>query len=143
MAEARHELICKMNLTREFPRSPKEQMADLVHIPRMADKARAARNNTLGEYIYPCPLDEIMLEFMGVDSETFQHRAGEDTAEALSAWVATQCRHRSQEEKIAVNETLLNRQPDNPEKWNKFSRSGERFPGWGFCLFFGFSGYFS
>jgi len=77
-----------MNLTQEFPRSPKEQMAGLVHIPRMKDKARAARDNTLGEYIYPCPLDEIMLEFLDVDSETFQHRACDDTEETLAAWVA-------------------------------------------------------
>ncbi len=115
-----------MNLTLEFPRSPKEQMAGLVHLPRMADKARAARDNTLGEYIYPCPLDEIMLKFMGVDSDTFQHRAGDDMEEALAAWVATQCRHRSQEEVIAVNETLLNRQPDNPEKWKKFYEIRDR-----------------
>jgi hypothetical protein len=115
-----------MNLTEKFPRSPKEQMAGLVHIPRMTDKARAARDNTLGDYIYPCPLDKIMLEFLDVDSETFQHRACGDTEETLAAWVAGRCRHRSQEEKIAVNGALLNGQPDNPEKWEYFYETRDR-----------------
>ncbi len=60
-----------MNLTLQFPRSPNEAMAGLVHIPRMLDKARAAHQGTLGEYIFPCPLDEMLLEFVGVDFKEF------------------------------------------------------------------------
>lgn len=109
-----------MNLTQEFPRSPREKIADLAHLPRMIDKARAARQNTLGEYIYPCPMDEIMLEFLGVDADTFQEKACHDTEEALSAWIASQCQNRSLGDKDAVNNKILKSQPDNPEKRETF-----------------------
>ena len=109
-----------MNLTQEFPRSPREKIADMVHLPRMIDKARAAQQNTLGEYIYPCPLDKIMLEFLGVDSDTFQEKACNDTEETLSAWIISQCQNRSLRDKDAVNNKMLGSQPDNPEKWETF-----------------------
>ncbi len=115
-----------MNLTQEFPRSPKDQMAGLVHFPRMVDKARAARQNTLGEYIFPCPLDKIMLEFMDVDAETFQQRACDDPEETLSGWIAAQCQNRSQDEKTAVNHKILNSRPDDPDKWKTFYEIRDR-----------------
>ena len=95
-------------------------MAGLAHIPRMADKARAARQNTLGEYIYPCPLDQIMLEFLKVDAEAFQQKVDNESEEALSTWVASQCQNRSLGDKDAVNNKILKGQPDNPEKWETF-----------------------
>jgi hypothetical protein len=109
-----------MNLTQETPRSPREKIADLAHLPRMIDKARAAQQNTLGEYIYPCPLDNIMLEFLGVDSDTFQKKACNDPEESLSAWILSKCQNRSLGDKDAVNNKILKSQPDNPEKWNTF-----------------------
>jgi hypothetical protein len=109
-----------MNLNQEFPRSPKEKLVDLVHLPRMIDKVRAARQNTLGEYIYPCPLDKIMLDFLGVDSCAFQEKVCSNTEEVLSAWVASQCENRSLGDKQAVNNKILKGQPDSPEKWETF-----------------------
>lgn len=109
-----------MNLTQESPRSPREKIADLAHLPRMIDKARAAQQNTLGEYIYPCPLDKIMLEFLGVGPDTFQKKACNDTEEALSAWVISQCQSYSLGDKDAVNNKILKSQPDSPEKWKTF-----------------------
>lgn len=109
-----------MNLTQESPRSPREKIADLAHLPRMIDKARAARQNTLGEYIYPCPLDKIMLEFLGVDSETFQKKACNDSEELLSAWVQSLCENRSLGDKDAANNKVLRSHPDNPEKMKTF-----------------------
>ena len=38
-------------------------------LPRMIDKARAYNSKTLGEYIFPCPLDKIILEFLNTDYE--------------------------------------------------------------------------
>jgi len=109
-----------MNLAQESPRSPREKLADLVHLPRMIDKARAAQQNTLGEYIYPCPLDQIMLEFLGTDSDTFQEKACNNTEETLSDWIASQCQNRSLGDKDAVKNKILKGQPDDPEKWNYF-----------------------
>jgi len=115
-----------MNLTRDTPRSPKEKLANLVHIPRMRDKARAAQQNTLGEYIYPCPLDNIMLEFIGVDSSTFQQNACVGTEADLSAWVNTQCENHSGEEMDTVNHRVIGSQPNDPEAWKYFNETRDR-----------------
>ncbi len=115
-----------MNLTLDHPRSPKEKMAGLVHVPRMVDKARAAQQNMLGEYIYPCPLDDIMLEFIGVDSKTFQQMACNDTEEVLSAWITEQCKNRSREEHDATNNRILESRPEDPEKWRVFNEARDR-----------------
>jgi len=115
-----------MNLAQESPRSPREKLADLAHIPRMIDKARAAKQNTLGEYIYPCPLDQIMLEFLGIDSNTFQEKACNNTEETLSDWVALQCQNRSLGDKDAVNNKILKGQPDSPEKWESLHETHNR-----------------
>ena len=109
-----------MNLAQESPKSPKEKLAGLAHVPRMIDKARAAQQNTLGEYIYPCPLDKIMLEFLEVDSDTFLKIACNDTETAISEWVDSQCHNRSLGDKEAINNKILNSQPDSPDKWNYF-----------------------
>jgi hypothetical protein len=109
-----------MNLTQTPPRSPREIITGLAHVPRMIDKARAAQQSTLGEYIYPCPLDKIMLGFLGVDSDTFQKKASNDTETAISEWIDSQCHNRSLEDKIEVNNKILNSQPDSPDKWKYF-----------------------
>ena len=110
-----------MNLTEESPRSPREKIADLVHVPRMIDKARADRQNTLGEYIYPCPMDKMMLEFLKVDSDSFQEKACNDTEENLLSWINLRCQNRSAGDKEAINNKILKAHPDNPEKQEYFN----------------------
>jgi len=60
-----------LNLNIAVPRSSKDTLAGLAHLPRMIDKARALRNNTLGEYIYPWPIDRHVLNFLETDPEDF------------------------------------------------------------------------
>jgi len=62
------EKVTALNLNVAVPRSSKDTLAGLAHLPRMIDKARALRNNTLGEYIYPCPLDWHVLNFLATDN---------------------------------------------------------------------------
>ena len=112
-----------MNLTEESPRGPREKIADLVHIPRMIDKARAARQNTLGEYIYPCPMDKMMLEFLKVDQDAFQEKACNDTEDSLTNWITMQCQNRSSEDKDTINNRILKAHPDNPEKQEYFNET--------------------
>jgi hypothetical protein len=40
-------------------------------IPRMIDKARAARAGSIGDYLYPCPIDRTCLRRLGLGAETF------------------------------------------------------------------------
>jgi len=44
-----------MDLSKAFPRSPKQEMAGLVHLPRIIDKGRAYKENKLADYIFPLP----------------------------------------------------------------------------------------
>lgn len=111
-----------MNLTLEYPRSPNEKMAGLAHIPRMIDKARAAHQNTLGEYIFPCPLDEMLLEFVGVDFKEFAEISQSENDAGVAAWVKEKCRHQNAESLEKINEALLNKKPDDPKSWKKFKK---------------------
>jgi hypothetical protein len=56
------------DLTREFPRSPRETLAGYVHAARMTDKCRAVVAGTAGDYNYNCPLDRFLLDFTGIDA---------------------------------------------------------------------------
>jgi len=51
-------------------------------LPRIIDKARAARAGTLGSYVHPCPVDRQCLGLLGIDARTFgdvvERCAGDD-----------------------------------------------------------------
>ena len=59
------------DLRRHPPRPPRVRLGGFVHLPRLADKARAAAAGKLGEYIYPCPLDQRFFAFTGLTPEAF------------------------------------------------------------------------
>ena len=110
-----------MDLTQSFPRNPKTKMSGLVMIPRMIDKARAYNSKTLGEYIFPCPLDKIILEFLGIDYKKFTHLAQKLTDEEIALWINEKCLHRSRSDKEHVNQKLLKRKPDTQESLDRFN----------------------
>ena len=56
-------------------------------IPRMLDKARAYNNKSLGEYIYPCPLDQTILDFLGIDHNKLTYQAQKLTDEEIELWI--------------------------------------------------------
>lgn len=66
-----------MNSNELVPRSPKETLAGFVHIPRLLDKARAYKKDSLGDYIYQCPIDKEVLTFLGLNGDEFAKKAEE------------------------------------------------------------------
>ena len=60
-----------MDLRTQFPRSMRTTLAGYAHLARMIDKCRAVLAGMEGEYIYPCPMDERLLNFAGITSEQF------------------------------------------------------------------------
>ena len=110
-----------MDLTQSFPRSPKIKMSGLVMVPRMIDKARAYNAKTLGEYIFPCPLDKIILQFMNINHEEFVDLTQKLTDAEIVLWINKQCSNRSQDEKDQINQKILERKPDNQERLNRFN----------------------
>jgi len=110
-----------MNLTQSFPRSPNVQLAGLVHLPRMLDKAKAYNAGTLGEYYFPCPLDDIILEFLQTDSESLAKMVAEKSEAEIAVWAHSRYEDRSPEEVDAVNRSITQNKPESQEKIDKFN----------------------
>ena len=109
-----------MNLVESIPRSPKVKIKGLVMISRMIDKARAYNSNTLGEYIFPCPLDKIILEFLKTNHKKFAYQTKILSDKEMASWVEEKCLHRSEDDKEQTNKKILDQKPDTPESLNRF-----------------------
>ena len=98
-------------------------IAGHAHVARMIDKCRAVLAGTEGEYIYPCPLDEQLLEFAGLTSEQFTAAVqANPTDEGMAAWFAQAAIPHSPAELDAWNRTLLARGPSSPESAARFKQ---------------------
>jgi len=76
------------DLTQHPPRSPRVKLGGFVHLPRLLDKTRAHLANKLGDYIFPCPLDQRVLAFMGIKAETWVAAVQSGKSDsAMLAWV--------------------------------------------------------
>jgi hypothetical protein len=60
-----------MDLTKNFPRSPRERLAGVAMLPRTIDKARARFAGKLGEYKFDCSMDRRLFESMRTDGDEF------------------------------------------------------------------------
>ena len=76
------------DLTQHPPRSPRVKLGGFVHLPRLLDKARAAANGKLGEFVFPCPLDQRFFSFVGITSDALlaEVKKGRSDTEML-AWL--------------------------------------------------------
>src|SRR5438034_2584783 len=59
---------------KQFPRSPRETLADYVLAARAVDKCRAVLAGWEGEYHSNCPLDQRWLKFAEIDYDEFGTR---------------------------------------------------------------------
>jgi len=60
------------DLTKGYPRSPRETLAGYVIAGRMLDKCRAVLAGPAGEYHFDCPLDNQFLGFAGIAAGAFK-----------------------------------------------------------------------
>ncbi len=105
-----------MNLTTEKPRSAKDQLAGLVSLKRVIDKAKAYDAGTLGEYDYDCPHDKPLFEFLGVTGDEFARKVKElGNDDAIAAWVQ--------------NDLLANKSAQDIERFNDSRRHWHPDPG--------------
>lgn len=73
---------------RDFPRRGRDEYGGYYWLLRVFDKGRAARNGTIHDYIYPCPLDRGVFERWGITSQQFDEALKTiDTDEGILAWV--------------------------------------------------------
>ena len=89
-------------------------------LARMIDKAKAYNSNMLGEYIFPCSLDKIILEFLDTDHNEFANKVKSLSEKEISFWVNKKCMHKSKDDKERINKKLLDRKPDTPESLYRF-----------------------
>jgi hypothetical protein len=114
------------DLTKHFPRSPKQRLGGYVHLCRMFDKARAKAAGTLGEYIYPCPLDRALLEFLGISDDEFLAVATERSEQEVLQWVQEHARPRSQQELQEWTQAFFGRKPKDEDSLRYFMETRNR-----------------
>jgi len=112
-----------MDLRTGFPRSMKVTLEGYVHLARMIDKCRAVLAGTEGEYIYPCPMDERLMEFAGITAEQFTAAVKtHPTDEGVAAWFTHTATPHRPVELEEWNQKLLARGPSSPESAAKFKK---------------------
>ena len=104
-----------MDLSKTSPRSPREKLAGYVHLLRMMDKCLASLAGTEGDYIYPFPMDQRLLDFTGITAQQFSKAvSGKDDA-AVAEWFKKTAKPHSAKEIEHWNETFLTRGPDTDD----------------------------
>lgn len=58
-----------MDLTKNFPRPGEELLGGYAWLARAIDKAKAYNEGTLGDYIFPCPIDKELMAELNVTGE--------------------------------------------------------------------------
>ena len=64
--------IVARDLTRRAPHSPRERLAGFAIAKRTIDKCRASVADSIGEYHYDCPLDNMLFTFKGINGDQFK-----------------------------------------------------------------------
>ena len=110
-----------MDLRKDFPRSMRATAGGYAHLVRMIDKCRAVLAGTQGEYIYPCPLDRRLLDFVGITSDQFTAAVrSHQSDEGVVAWFREVATPRSTGELEEWNKALLASGPSSPESAERF-----------------------
>jgi len=80
--------INSLDLTREYPRSPRALLAGYIVAGRTLDKCRATIAGTNGEYHFDCPLDNVFFSFTGIAAGAFKEfvATGADDP-AVARWI--------------------------------------------------------
>ena len=112
-----------MDLRKDFPRSMRMKMEGYVHLARMIDKCRAALAGTEGEYIYPCPMDDRLMEFAGITADQFTAAVKANLSDDLVAkWFTQATKAHPPAELEAWNRMMLSRGPSTPKKQEYFNQ---------------------
>lgn len=110
------------DLTKDFPRSPRETLAGYVIAARMLDKCRAVVAGTAGEYHFDCPLDNQFLGFTGINAEQFKaFVAAGASDDEVAAWIEQHSKIKDAAQVVAWNNKLRATRPcDMPIELQQF-----------------------
>jgi len=121
MSNEKLKLLAK-DLTKDYPRSPRETLAGYVVAARMLDKCRAVLAGTAGEYHFNCPLDNQFLGFTGIDAEEFKTFVATGATDAeVATWIEQNSKIKERPEIVAWNNKLRATRPcDMPIELQQF-----------------------
>jgi hypothetical protein len=128
------------DLTQRAPRSPRVRLGGYALLPRMLDKCRATLIGKNGEYHYNCPLDQHIINFLGIDAEALKAEVatGKGDGEILE-WINAHAKNKREAWEIAAWSTFQdNRGPDSDadtlgyfaESVSKLSKTREDIKTW-------------
>lgn len=90
---------------RDFPRRGRDELDGFLWLARVFDKARASRNDTIYDYIYPCPMDRGVFDRWGITSRMFDAALETcETDDEILAWVKARV---TEERRNEANRWLL------------------------------------
>jgi len=102
---------------RTFPRRGRERIGRFMWLARAFDKARAAADGTIFDYIYPCPMDEGVFKRWGISAKHFNEAIREHRDdEAIHAWLDARV---SSEQSEAANTWLVNDKSSNLDRQDR------------------------
>jgi len=110
-----------MDLTKDYPRSPREQLDGMMLLPRAIDKARAQIEGKLGDYAYyGCRFNLKLFNTLGVTEDEFLDsvRTAPDD-DAMLEWIRDYVR--PEREKVTkMNDWVLHNEPANDKEREEF-----------------------
>jgi hypothetical protein len=112
-----------MDLRTTFPRSMRVTLEGYVHLARMIDKCRAVLAKTEGEYIYPCPMDDRLMEFAGIKADQFTAAVKANPSDdTVAKWFTRTAKAHTPAELESWNRMMLSRGPSTPQSMVKFKK---------------------
>ena len=119
--QAKLKLLAR-DLTKQFPRSPRELLAGYVIAGRAVDKCRAVLTGQGGEYHSGCPVDAIFLDFTGIAYDKFKEFVATGATDAeIADWITKNAKARPRIEIIRWNNEWrgkrLSELPDNLQEY--------------------------
>ncbi|MGC1480411.1 MAG: DUF5069 domain-containing protein [Chthoniobacterales bacterium] len=95
------------DLSTDVPRSPREMIGGYVIAARTLDKCRAAVADTLAEYHYDCPLDNVFFDFTGITGDAFKEFVATGASDdEVATWIHQNAKDRERIEIIQWNNGL-------------------------------------
>lgn len=102
--------------TVQYPRSPKEQVGGLCHLPRLIDKVRMRNAGQIQDYNYlTAGFDKYLLDKLEIKGEDFEKRAMQEGTDAeIADWVKAKAKALTDQEKAEWNDMVLTFGPKAP-----------------------------
>lgn len=87
--------IAAPDLTVRPPRSARVRLGGYALLPRMLDKGRATLVGKNGEFHYNCPLDQHILNFLGLDPEALLKELAKDKGDGeILTWISENAKNK-------------------------------------------------